>query len=358
VERPKSPGNPGTFRHFHSARWDTVSQRVHFAVGDQNDIAGLYRVNAAGTDIEPVITNAQIKDQFGLVAPARSVDLMFFPTHIAWACDGSGGQNHVYRMARTEIGKPSPVVEQVAAIDNTGWFAQKAADDGSVWVCCASSEYSGSFSNADPDVAHLYAVSDNGANVDEVAAVSMDGVYGAGSLSALPGPSGGNVFWLRAHGHIIPPYNTQSGFQFRARIGHGAVPLLKPVNDRPLEYVRESRNWVGDLTASQTKVFAHTRVGRARRLRILEMGVKVITGTANTVKLQVYNLTTASVIHELAGSYQSWRWGYLADTAEFAYEYLLAENTQIEFRVVETGGAPATASAHITFGFNVHTFNG
>jgi hypothetical protein len=351
---PKNNSATNTIRHWHGSRYDSISQRVYFTAGDQNDIAGLYRVNADGTDIEPVILNNQISDQFGLIAPARSIDIMFFETHIDWGCDGSGGQNHIYRMARTEIGKPSPVVEQVAAIDNTSWWAQKVRNDGSMWVCSSSSEIGGG-PNPDPGVAHLYAVSNNGATVDEVAAVSMEGTYGAGSLSPLAGPSGGDTFWLRAHAYQEFPFRTNSAFQFRARIGFGTVPFIKPRNNRPAVYVPEPRNTVMDLSASQARTFAHTRVPEATKtLFILNMGVKVLTGAANTVKLQVYNVTTATVVHELSGAYQNWRHGYTA-TQENAYKYLLTTGDQIEFRVVEAGATPAaaTASAFIEFGFGI-----
>jgi hypothetical protein len=77
-----------------------------------NDIAGIYRVNAAGTDIEPVILNSHVLyNTFpGVGYAARAVDVMFFPDYIAWANDGGGGpgQNYVYRMNRNQIGVASP----------------------------------------------------------------------------------------------------------------------------------------------------------------------------------------------------------------------------------------------------------
>jgi hypothetical protein len=344
-------GGGGSIRHWHGTRYDSISQRVYFCAGDQNDIAGIYRVNAGGTDIEPIVLNNQIAAQFGMVAPARCIDIMFFPDYIAWGNDGGGGQNYIYRMARTQLGQPNPVVEQVAAIDNTSWWAQKVRTDGSMWVCSSSSEVGGSLPVEDKGVAHLYAVGNNGATVDEVAAVSMEGIYGAGSLSCLSSTgSGGDVFWLRAHAYQEFPYKTASAFQFRAKIGYGAVPLVKPRNNRPAVYVSQTRDTVMDLTASQTRTFGHTRVPYTKNLYILDMGVKTITGTANSVTLQVYNVTTSTVVHTLTASTQSWRHGFSA-TQEYAYKYLLATSDQIEFRVVETLGAPATVSAYIVFGF-------
>lgn len=346
---PKHVSNPDTIRHFHGTRYDSISQRVYFCAGDQNDIAGMYRVNADGTDIEPVILNKQISAQFGLVAPARSIDVMFFPDYIAWGCDGSGGQNHIYRMARSQIGAANPVIEQIRAIDNTSWWAQKVRNDGTVWICSSSSEIGGG-PNPDSGVSHLYLISDNGASVDDLSSFAMEGIYGAGSMSPLAGPSGGDTFWLRAHAYQEFPYKTNSAFQIRARIGYGAIPYKKPRNNRPAVYVPESRNIRTDLTASQTLTFAHTRVPATANLIILNMGVKVLTGTANSVTLQVYNVTTSTVVHTLAGTTSNWRHDFNS-TQEYAYKYPLAVSNQLEFRLVETGGAPVTVSAFIEFGY-------
>ncbi|WP_147294399.1 hypothetical protein [Arthrobacter sp. RT-1] len=350
---PKHNSANNTIRHWHGSRYDSISKRVYFTAGDQNDIAGLYRANAAGTDIEPVILNKQIRDKFGLIAPARSIDIMFFQTHIVWGSDGAGGQNHIYRMARDQIGAANPVVEQVAAIDNTSWWAQKVRNDGSMWVCSSSSEIGGGDGSEDSGVSHLYAVSDNGGTVDEIAAVSMEGTYGAGSLSCLSSPgSGGDVFWMRAHAYQEYPFRTNSAFQFRARVGYGAVPLIKPRNSRPIVQVPESRNWEGSLNALQVKKFAHTATPpEVRTLIILNMGVKVLAGKANSVKLQVWNATTGSLIHELSGAHQNWRMSYSA-SQEYAYKYILGANDQVEFQVVETSGASVgSVCAFIEFGY-------
>ena len=223
-----------------------------------------------------------------------------------------------------------------------------------MWVCTSSTEIGGGSGSEDNGVAHLYAVSDNGATVDEISAVSMEGTYGAGSLSCLSNPSsGGDVFWLRAHACQEYPFRTNSAFQFRARVGFGAVPLVKPRNNRPVVYVPESRNTVMDLTANQTRTFAHRRVpGGTFTLFILNLGVKVLTGTANTVRLQVWNVTTNTEVHAHSLSSTNWRHDN-SSTQEFAYKYPLTASHQLEFRLIETGGNPATASAFIEFGFGI-----
>ena len=349
---PKGAG-AGTIRHWHGARYDTVSQRVYFTAGEGHAVAGIYRVNAAGTDIEPVVLNGQVSIP-GIVSPVRAIDVMFFPDYIAWGMDGNdGGQNYILRMARDQIGQPAPVVEVVAKIDNTSWFAQKARADGSIWLCSASSEIGGG-PDSDPGVAHLYAVSDNGATVDEVAAVSMEGLYGAGSLSCLAGPSGGDTFWLRAHAYQQFPFRKSSAFQLRGRIAFGASPLIKPTNNRHPVYKPESRNWAGTLAAGQTLTFGHSKVPvGTRTLYILNMGVRVNTGTPSTVKLQVWNLSTGTLVHELGAAYADWRTDSIGDTSDYTHKYTIAANNIIEFRLVETGGGTPTVTGFIEFGYGV-----
>ncbi|RDV08675.1 hypothetical protein DXK94_17480 [Arthrobacter sp. RT-1] len=114
----------------------------------------------------------------------------------------------------------------------------------------------------------------------------------------------------------------------------------------------ESRNWEGSLNALQVKKFAHTATPpEVRTLIILNMGVKVLAGKANSVKLQVWNATTGSLIHELSGAHQNWRMSYSA-SQEYAYKYILGANDQVEFQVVETSGASVgSVCAFIEFGY-------
>jgi hypothetical protein len=50
-------------RHWHSARYDSVSQRVYFMAGDTGSSAGIYRVNAGGTDIESLPLSGPVNSQ-------------------------------------------------------------------------------------------------------------------------------------------------------------------------------------------------------------------------------------------------------------------------------------------------------
>lgn len=335
---------PGMIRHWHSARYDPVSQRVYFCAGDTSVDAGIYRVNQAGDDIEAVLLNSQVPTS---KPGARAVDFMFFPTHIAWPVDGE--DPHVRRMARTEIGTANPVTERVANINSTGWWTQQAAADGSAWVCSTATE---PLPTNDDLASHLYAVTDNGAQVDEVGAVAMDGnTLGYASLSGLGGGNGGgDSFWLRAHNYQVFPNVTYSAFQMRAKLVWGAVPIIKP-DRRQKEYVRESRNGAAALAASQAVTFGHTRAPfRARRLQILNLGVKRTSGTG-TVTLVVFNVSTGTALQTYTGG-QSWRTDSLTDTTEVFDSILVAGGDQIEFRLTETGGtATANALGFIEFGW-------
>lgn len=334
----------GKIRHWHSCRYDSVSQRVYFTAGDTSDDAGIYRVNSAGTDIEAVLLNSQVAST---KPGARAVDIMFFPTHIAWPVDGE--DPHVRRMARTEIGAGSPVSERIADLNSTGWWTQKAADDGSVWVCSSATEPLGTENDL---ASHLYAISDNGAQVDEIGAVAMDGnTLGYASLSGLGGGNGGgDTFWLRAHNFQRFPNTTYSAFQMRAKVVWGAAPIIKPPM-RQKEIIRESRNGSASLAAGGTLTFAHSRAPfRAMRLQILNLGVKRTSGTG-TVAVQIYNVTTGAAIVTYTGG-QSWRTDSLTDTTEVYDSVLVSTGAQIEFRLVETGGvAAADALGFVEFGW-------
>lgn len=365
---PRADNNvAGTIRHWHSARWDPISERVYFTAGDGNQDGGIYRVNADGSDVEPVLLNKQLAFP-GIDYAARAVDLMFFPTHIAWANDGGGGssaQNYVYRMSRDQVGLPNPHVEQVAAIDNTGWWAIQASTDGATWVISTSSEVNGG-PNPDAYATHLYAVTSNGGEVDELAAVQMDGnEIGIGSMSGIS--TGGSMspafpqvsfpktsdvaFWMRAHNYSDLPSSQRvfSGFQVRARIAQGVNPLPKPVPPARV-YQRASRNWYGSLAAGATVEFAHATVPqRTTRLVLFNFGVRTRTAPTNSFVLEVYNESKSSVALTVPSSTRDQRW--TLDTDEWATFVNCAAGDQLFFRVRETGGNAPTGLAFIDYGF-------
>lgn len=353
----------GTIRHFHGMRYDSVSQRVYVFTGDANDIAGIYRVTADGTGIESVLLNNQTNSIFGSTNPtsARCVDAMFFPNHIVWACDGGAdlinqrgtytatGHPGIYQMARTEIGKPNPVVTRIADIDNTGWYAWKAADDASAWICCSSTEL-GTPYNPDPGIAHLYAVTQEGAQVDEVAAFEMDTTATA-AISGLCGPSGdGSQFWFRAAFWMRQPFRNFSAFQARARLANGIVPIKVPPARRLTTVRHSASSGPISITASTTVTFGHYRVPRQKTtLYLFDYGAKVLAGTAGTAQVQIWNVTTSTQIAAWAG--QAWIYDASEDDNEYASTTACSSGDNIEFRIANTGTGTITASAFVDFGF-------
>lgn len=338
----------GSIRHWHGARYDSVSQRVYFFSGDTESAAGMYRVNAAGTDIEPVVLNSH-GVTLGLGSDvARSIDAMFFATHIAWPADSALGG--IYRLARTQIGAATPAVEKVADINGTGWGAVRASADSSVWVCSTSTEAVAS--QVDP-APHLYAVSDNGAQVDEIGSVTMEsgGQLGFASISGLAQAGEGDTFWLRAHNFRAYPNRNTSAFQWRCRVVWGVTGQIKQPAARPQFYDTKTLNGSGTLVASESLTFGHLRAPReAKVLTVLDLGVRKTTGTGS-VAVQLWNVTTNTLVAQYTGS--TYRYDGADDTGQRYGEYYPAAGDVIEARILETGGvAGATALAYVTFGWS------
>jgi len=349
VSFPQSVGsaNPDAIRHWHSARYDSVSQRVYFTAGDGHGKTGIHRVNAAGTDVEPVILDAQVSKPAGQTTIARAVDLMFFPNYIAWPCDGSGGDNYIARMHRDQIGQASPAYEQVAVINSAGWWTQKAAADGSAWIACGSNEAQPGDSRTDTAV-HLYAVTDDGAQVDEVAAFEMPVALGSSSLSGLGlGSGGGDAFWLRGFNHNIWPHVNYSGRQIRARLAWGAVPVTFPTPARRL-YGEVCFNHRAVLAASAYETFGVTRAPQeARVLAIRDWGIKVLSGSEAAAKLQIWNVTQGAQIAQWTWG-TNWRRHLDQDTTEAHSYWTLNAGDEVEFRLLETTGTePITVTGYV-----------
>lgn len=346
---PRADSGTGNVRHFHSARWDSVSERVWFTVGDFNDDAGLWRVNADGTAPEQVVTNAQLAAQTGQSAAARCVDVMFLPNHIAWPCDGSGGVNYLTVMHRDQIGSSTPQVEQIVDINSLGWWCQRASADGSAWIACGSNE-------VNPDQidggVHLYAVQelDGEVQVDEVAVVSTPVASGSISISGLgSGSGGGTAFWLRGHNYAPFPRTRYSGMQFRAELTWGAVPVIKPEASRR-GYGEGVVQGVYDLAAGETKIIGHALAGvKVNRFELMDASLLVLAGTG-AVKLEVYDVTAGTVLHSYTtatGSDLRHAASRVDDTAEAlqAGGFNPQAGDLLHFRLVETTGtATCTAS--------------
>jgi len=208
--------DPGKVRHVHSCNLDPVSGRVFFSVGDRvgTPKAGIFRTNAAGDGIEPVLYNDQWE---GWPSPRNEaiypIDIMFFTDYIAWVSDGSPW--FLYRMHRDEIGKPSPVVEQVYQVGTPGWGAFRVAADNSQWVVGTGPE-----SGLGLDWGcHLFLVRDEGASIYEMGVVPAED--GSAALTTLGSSlnNDGAEFWFRTR--LFTPTMT-----FKAALCRSTVPVL------------------------------------------------------------------------------------------------------------------------------------
>lgn len=340
---PRGDDGTNNWRHIHSCRYDSVSQRVYFCVGDQNDLAGIWRVNAAGTDIEQVVTNVQLRAPLGQIAIARCVDVMFLPNFIAWPSDGSGDVCYINILPRTEIGAAEPTVTQIASMNSTGWWTQRASDDGSMWVCCGSNE---DIPERLDKAVHVYSVIEDAGevHVDEVGAFSMEIASASTSISGMAaGNGGGDYFWMRGHNLKRYPNTTYSGFQFRASLGWGAIPTAIP-SAAPRDYGLATVGGAYSLAAGETKIIGHTQAPVImRRLLVSDLGIITLSGTG-TVELEIYNATTASLIVSYApAAGASWRAAMGNDTSEGFLSRVtgISAGDVIHVRLRETGGAAA-----------------
>src|SRR5690606_26770344 len=122
------------------------------------------------------------------------------------------------RLARSKFGQVEVGdVEYVYRSNSTGWFAIKAADDGSTWLLSASQEDSVGVDALDK-AAHLYAVTDNGATVWEVAAMPAETSSFTAVAPVGASDMGGDLFWLRTH---AVPHTRRT--QWRCRVARGAI---------------------------------------------------------------------------------------------------------------------------------------
>lgn len=169
-------------RHIHAVQWDHVAKRIVICIGDGTPTTGLWRVNQDGTDVEPIVTNEMLSPEF-YDAP-RAIGFIPFENYIAWGSD-SGSNPHVFRMARSEIGKPNPIIERIYRLNSTAWFSCKASNDGSTWVITSSQEF---YPTAEDNLVHVYAVTDEGASVWEVGSLPHNMTAPASSLMPIGEP--------------------------------------------------------------------------------------------------------------------------------------------------------------------------
>ena len=331
----------GFIRHGHTVQYDPISQRVYILTGDGEPDGGIYRVNSAGTGVEPVVLNSNIVGgPTHTTAEATAVGIMFFPDYIAWGMDGSA-DSYLLRMNRNQIGQAAPQVEQIMRLQNTAWWATRVKADGTGWFMSVSGPAGGAGSD---ELTHLYYVSDNGATCDQVLTLTGDSV----ASSAL-GPIGtplqtGSTIWLSARQRgdaLAAPRN--SAFQIGVQLGFGDVPLSRPDSFNRAFYAPQHRA-SGKLTSTavgQIQTFGVSDVpANARRLYILNMGAYTVGGTG-AVKVTVNNLSAGGAAVNIKGTSspiesgsRDWRTQNGMETAPYIMvSDLLTATHRIEFRI-------------------------
>lgn len=350
--------NPTTaVRHGHSIQWDPIGQRIWFLCGDSEKAAGLYRVNAGGTDVEAVITNVQLSNASGQYAGA--VGVMFFPNYVAWGVDQIT-DSHLLRMARTQIGQASPVVETLGRLQSTAWYTCRAASDNSEWLMFVSNEVGAG--RVDPAI-HIYRVADDGMTMDEVLTLPTKNdttiirAYAVGS--PLQSNAAEGLVWIGTNTTMPLTANgtLERGQQFLAMIGWGVQAFQQTNNDR-LPYGQPVTQSSGNftLTASEKRFFGVTEapIG-ATRLYILEVGREQFSG-AGFFYVEAYD-QTGSAILKMEDNVTNMQWqnrSLRSAKNESAAPYLfrsglLSPGRQIRFRLDEVSAAPAEGAAYITY---------
>lgn len=321
---------PDAITHVHSIQWDHVAGRVIISAGDSTPASGLYRINAAGTGVEPMVLNRNLPAaQFDL---PRTIGVIPFTDHIAWAADASANP-WVCRMHRNQIGLASPVVEQVYRLNSAAWWTCRASDDGTRWVVCASGENP---ANRIDKVTHLYAVEDEGATVYEVGSLSPR-KEDAVTLAPVGAPgSHGSVFFMQTHTDSEP-----GSWKFALGVGSGAaipwpqriqVPMTKTVNMPPVS-----------LAAGAELVFAVDTVPfRAPTLHLFDIGAS--TSVRCILRINGVNVVNTGNRSERVARGAEWGAAFLT--------YAAAGGQSVDIVIKNQGGATVTDSkAFCTYGW-------
>lgn len=344
-------------RHGHSIQWDPTGSRIWFLCGDSEQAAGLYRVNDAGTDVEAVVTNADLDNTTGQYAGA--VGMMFFPNYVAWGVDQVSNSG-LLRMARSQIGQASPVVEKVCDLQSTAFYTVRTKADNSEWLMVVSNE-NGTGGRLD-NALHIYRVADDGATCDEV--LTLPTTAETGVQWAFP--LGGTVLndgpvWIRTTetSPVVPGTGSSAGYTIRARsTWGGGGQLIRPDATIRKPYFGPVTVSSGNvnLLASESKWIGVTEAPpRATRLYILEVTREQFSGAGFAV-IEVYDQTGATVLKMEDGTTEMW-WQHRSRKAALqeasspwiARSAALDPGRQIRFRVREAGGAAAEIAGTITY---------
>ena len=124
--------------HIHAVQWDHIAQRIVVCIGDSTADTGLWRVDAAGTGVEKMVTNSMLPAK--LIDAPRCIGIMPFPDYIVWASDSSANAA-LFRMNRDQIGLPAPTIERIYDLGSSSWFSCRASNDGTRWVFSTNNEF-------------------------------------------------------------------------------------------------------------------------------------------------------------------------------------------------------------------------
>jgi hypothetical protein len=338
------PGIAGTdpekIRHIHGVQYDPISQRVYVMTGDNEPAAGIYRVTADGSTLEKVVTKATAGHD------ARSIGMMWFPDYIVWATD-SQPLGYIVSMARSEIGKASPVVERVYQLNSSGWGSIRASSDNTEWICFSSGESSPA-TPIDRN-AHAYWVADNGATVYEVGSMSSQ----SASVTPTFHPVGqaylhdGQSMWFQSKDFFPEVF-------FRASLSKSTTQIAQPAHG-PRVYAWESAG--SGPQAIPAGVNVNTVFHRARvplsatTLYVHDAEIRTWSGTGTAPRVQVIRVDNSAVLIDTSGSIRVGSARREAD--EFVTKVTgLPADVDLEFRIQSKDAANAfTGAARVVFGF-------
>lgn len=349
--------NPTTaVRHGHGIQWDPVGQRIWFLCGDGEQAAGLYRVNAAGTGVEVVVTNSTLDNAAGQYAGA--VGLMFFPNYVAWGVDQVSNSG-LLRMARDQIGLASPAVTKVCDLQSTAFYTVCTKADYTEWLMVVSNE-NGAGGRLDSAL-HIYKVADDAATCDEALALPVSD--GASLQWAFP--VGGKVLndgavWLQTteSSPVVPGTGARTGYAIRVRQSWGAGgQLMRPDSALRKPFFEPVTVSSGNenLTASQAKAIGSTEAPpRATRLYILEVTAEKYSGDG-AIYAEVYDQTGIAVL-KMEDGVTNMQWQHRSRKAALqeasspwiARSAVLSPGRQLRFRILNGLGGTTVAEGAVT----------
>jgi len=111
-------------RHVHAVQFDPYGGDLWLTTGDTDAQSHIGRLR--GGSFDPVGGGSQ---------RWRAVQLAFTPEAILWGMDCSyAGENHVFKLPRSELGSSSPAIEPVHAVPGSVYYAATPTVDGETWA--------------------------------------------------------------------------------------------------------------------------------------------------------------------------------------------------------------------------------